>query len=114
MLIYLILFWVPQRMKDTQRYTDRIMKRYRDDGLEAAVRYGCDLFGCQPAYCKAIINTLPLRLRVSIEKVRTVAVEIRNAKNEQTKRTTAEAGSRTGNNNLKKNVLPKSCWMTWV
>jgi hypothetical protein len=33
-------------MKHTQRYTDRIMKQDRDDGLEAAVRYGCDLIGC--------------------------------------------------------------------
>ena len=60
-------------MKHTQRYSDRIMKRYRDDGLEAAVRYGCDLFGCQPAYCKAILKSLPLPLRVGIEKARTVA-----------------------------------------
>src|SRR5450755_3714768 len=44
------------------------MKRYRDGGLEAAVRYGCDLFGCQPAYCKAILKSLPLPLRVGIEK----------------------------------------------
>jgi hypothetical protein len=68
-------------MKHTQRYSDRIMKRYRDDGWEAAVRYGCDLFGCQPAYCKAILKSLPLPLRVGIEKARTVAGEIRKAKN---------------------------------
>jgi hypothetical protein len=77
MLIYLVLSRAPRGMKHTQRYTDRIMKRYRDDGLEAAVRYGCDLFGCQPAYCKAVLKSLPLPLRVGIEKARTVAGEIR-------------------------------------
>jgi hypothetical protein len=59
--------------------------------LEAAVRYGCDLFGCQLAYCKAILKSLPLPLRVGIEKARTVTVEIRKAKNKQAKRAAAEA-----------------------
>jgi hypothetical protein len=41
--------------------------------------------------CKAIIYSSPLPLRVDIEKARTVAVEIRKAKNEQAKRAAAEA-----------------------
>jgi hypothetical protein len=48
-------------------------------------RQPSDLFGCQPAYCKAILKSLPLPLRVGIEKARTVAGEIRKAKNEQAK-----------------------------
>src|SRR5450631_4706234 len=70
MLIYLVLS--PPHETHATIY-HRIMKRYRDDGLEAAVRYGCDLFGCQPAYCKAILKSLPPPLRVGIEKARTVA-----------------------------------------
>jgi hypothetical protein len=43
------------------------------------------------AYCKAILKSLPLPLRVGIEKACTVAGEIRKAKNEQAKRAAAEA-----------------------
>jgi hypothetical protein len=107
MLIYLVLFRAPRRMKHTQRYTDRIMKRYRDDGLEVAVRYGCDLFGCQPAYCKAILDSLPLPLRVGIEKARTVAVEIRKTKNEQAQRAAAEAAEQDRQQQLEKERAAK-------
>jgi hypothetical protein len=34
------------------RYTDRIMKRYRDDRLEAAVRSGCDYLAASPLIAK--------------------------------------------------------------
>jgi hypothetical protein len=74
------------------------MKRYRDDGLEATARYGCDLFGCHPAYCKAILKSLPLPLRVGIEKARTVALEITKAKNEQAQRAAAEAAEHDAKN----------------
>jgi hypothetical protein len=94
-------------MKHTQRYSDRIMKRYRDDGWEAAVRCGCNLFGCQPAYCKAIINSLPLPLRVGIEKARTVAGEIRKAKNEQAQRAAAEAAEQDRQQQLEKERAAK-------
>jgi hypothetical protein len=59
-------------------------------------------FGCQPAYCKAIINTLPLPLRVGIEKARTLAVEIRKAKNEQAKGAAAEAAEQDRQQQLEK------------
>jgi hypothetical protein len=94
-------------MKHTQRYTDRIMKRYRDDGLEVAVRYGCDLFGCQPAYCKTILKSLPLPPRVGIEKARTVAREIRKAKNEQAQRAAAEAAEQDRQQQLEKEPAAK-------
>jgi hypothetical protein len=108
MLIYLLL---SRCMKRTQRYTDRIMKRYRDDGLEAAIRYGCDLFGCQRAYCKAILKSLPPPLRVG----RTPWLW-RSGRRKTNKHNAPppKLRSRTGNNNLKKDVPPKSCWMTWM
>jgi ribosomal protein L22 len=60
--------------------------------------------------CKAIIDSLP----VGIEKARTVAGEIRKAKNEQAQRAAAEAAEQDRQQQLEKNVPPKSCWMTWM
>jgi hypothetical protein len=111
MLIYIVLSPPHETHATIYRPHHEAVSRY---GLEAAVRYGCDLFGCQPAYCKAILKSLPLPLRVGIEKARTVAVEIRKAKNEQAQRAAAEAAEQDSNNNLKKNMPPKSCWMTWM
>src|SRR5450631_2933097 len=111
MLIYLVLS--PPHETHATIY-HRIMKRYRDDGLEAAVRYGCDLFGCQPAYCKAILKSLPPPLRVGIEKARTVARGGQESDKNKQNAPPPELRSRTGDNNLKKNVPPKSCWMTWM
>jgi hypothetical protein len=54
------------------------------------------------AYCKAILMSLPLPLRVGIEKARTTAGEIRKAKNEQAQRAAAEAAEQDRQHNLKK------------
>jgi hypothetical protein len=99
MLIYLVLS-PPHETRATIYH--RIMKRYRDDGLEAAVRYGCDLFGCQPAYCKAILKSLPLSLRVGIEKAPPWLGEVRKAKNEQAKCAAAEAAEQDRRQQLEK------------
>jgi hypothetical protein len=45
-------------------------------------------------------------------KRRTVALEITKAKNEQAKHAAAEAAEQDRQQDLKKNVPPKSCWMT--
>jgi hypothetical protein len=83
-------------MKHTQRYTNRLLSRYRDQGLEAAVQYGCALFGGMPCYYRDIINTLPLPLRVGIERGRALAAEIKKAKAERAKIENSESAERDG------------------